>query len=322
MFGFIVSVKLSAINPINTQKVNFGQKIFEIANIDDLPCAYCGRKMISQGTVNKLFKSRVSTDASMLEAAKEYGSYLKPFHQDVLSFLARVQYEYDLQNDGQIISKACKLSEDEVSDDIMERFYKIVDIISNSKSRDLKDFLSRNFNYSKSALRRKNSYSELIKFVRSNRFLNINKKPKNKTEAKINEISNDIDAPGEFSIPSYIVKKTETQSIDEFYKDLFSKSVSSIEHLRPQSKGGKDKMSNLLAVCRRCNNERQSISLSAYIKLHPEVVENTEKQLQLLNGILPKLISDNKVDEKYYDYPQKVAKTLNRLSRGRIEVVV
>ncbi len=26
--------------------------------------------------------------------------------------------------------------------------------------------------------------------------------------------------------------------------------------------------------------------------------------------------------EKYYDYPQKVAKTLNRLSRGRIEVVV
>lgn len=314
-------MKISAFNSSIQNKTSFGQKIFEITNIDYLPCAYCGKDMISVKTLNDMFPEKLCVDTSMIDTARENGYLLKPFQQNVLNFLSQTQGFYNLENDGQILSKARNLSKYEVSEDIMERFFKIIEIIENSDNIRLIDFLRRNKDYCELALRRKNSYKELVKFVRNRKFLEINPNSKNKTEALINDTIYDIDTPAEFSIPSYIMQKSEPHSISEFYKLLFEKSSSSIEHIKPKTKGGKDKMSNYLAVCRDCNSSRGSISLSSYIKMHPEIADNIKKQLLFLKRILPKLISDNKIDEKYDEYPYWVSKTLNRLSGGKVDII-
>ena len=54
-------------------------------------------------------------------------------------------------------------------------------------------------------------------------------------------------------------------------KRLLTPSIATIEHIKPQSKGGIDSMRNYLLVCRRSNGERSSLPLDEYIMLNPEL---------------------------------------------------
>ena len=270
-------MKLHSLNIQPKKNVSFGTNVFQIANIDYLPCAYCGKDMISIKSLNDIFESRLSTDTSMLESAKEIGYLLKPFQQDVLSFLVRTQSEYNLENDGQVLAKACNLSRNEVSDDIMSRFYEIINLIEGSNNYKLKSFLQRNFNFCEPAIRRKNNYAELVKFVRSPNYLGVHKS---------------------------------------------QNTANTIEHLKPKSVGGKNKVYNFLSVCAECNSERKNIPFLKFITLHPEVKENIKKQLNLLISRIPKLISDRKLDKDYFNYPERVSNTLCKLSDGKININV
>ena len=313
-------MKLNSLNIQSKKNVSFGTNVFQIANIDYLPCAYCGKDMISIKSLNDIFESRLSTDTSMLESAKEIGYLLKPFQQDVLSFLVRTQSEYDLENDGQVLAKACNLSRNEVSDDIMGRFYEIINLIENSNNHKLKSFLQRNFNYCEPAIRRKNSYSELVKFVRSPNYLGIHKSQDTGVAGKINDVIFDLETPNEYSVSSYLMRKAEPNPIETFYKQLFEKSVNTIEHLKPKSDGGKNQIYNFLSVCAECNSERKNIPFAKFITLRPEVKENIKKQLSLLVSRIPKLISDRKIDKDYFNYPERVAHTLHKLTDGKLDV--
>ena len=315
-------MKLSAINSNIKQTTNFGQKLFDIANIDGLPCAYCGKEMISFETINDIFQPRNAADTAMLDTAREHAHLLNPFRQQILNYLTRLQYEYGLESDGQIIAKARELSKDELNTDIIERYLKIIDAIESSHCRHLKDFVKRNKDVCLEAIKRKNTYAALIAFVRSNRFLGIKGKYRRGVEGVINEIISDIENPNEFSMDSYFIKKTKYGDASEFYKGLFDKAISSIEHIVPQSKGGQDKLSNYLAVCRECNSNRSSLPFDKYITFYPEVIKNATEQIKILDKILPKLVSDNKIDESYEFYPQIVSKSLKKQSKGKINIEV
>ncbi len=317
-------MKLSAITHNNpySKSQSFGTKVFEIANIDDLPCAYCGREMISLNTLNKVFPSKVCVDSTMLDRAREYGRYLHMFQQNVINYLTGIQYAYGLDSDGEILSVARRDASQEVERDITERFHKIVDIIEASRCRKMKDFLGRNKEYVEQALQRKKSYPELLKFVRAERFLNIRKSDKRGAEGKINEIIADIETPSEFAIEDYLLRKSKGECVEDFYKNLFDKSISSIEHLNPRARGGTDDISNFLSVCRSCNNKRGFIPLSVYVKSHPDIIENTALQLEVLSKKLPKLISERKIDKKYKDYPSQVSDTLRDITGGQINIKV
>ena len=315
-------MQLSPVNLNIQNKTNFGHKIFEITSIDGLPCAYCGKEMISFETINDIFRPRENAGTDMLNTAREYGHLLTPFRQQVLNYLTRLQYEYGLETDGEIIAKARELALNELNSDVIERFIRILDAIENSNCRKLKDYVNRNRTYCYNAIKRKNSYEALIDFVRSPRFLGIKSNDKRGVEGEINAIVSDIENPHEFSMDAFIIRKTNTRSASEFYHDLFEKAISSTEHLLPQAKGGQDKMSNFLAVCRQCNSSRGSIPFFRYIDLYPNAVKNTTEQITILDKMLPKLISDKKIDESYEFYPQIVSKSLKRMSQGKIDIKV
>lgn len=88
--------------------------------------------------------------------------------------------------------------------------------------------------------------------------------------------------------------------------------MESIEHIDAVSGGGTNAVSNIIMMCRQCNNDRKSYPYPEHLAIHPEMIINEEKQLRfyadkILTGELPDIL------EKY---PIEVAKTLRRCSEG------
>lgn len=85
------------------------------------------------------------------------------------------------------------------------------------------------------------------------------------------------------------------ESHEAIAKRLLTPSVATIEHIKPQSKGGIDSMRNYLLVCRRANGERSSMPLDEYIMLNPELeipkhlqeyVEEVIRAVEVKNSIM------------------------------------
>lgn len=81
---------------------------------------------------------------------------------------------------------------------------------------------------------------------------------------------------------------------------------STLEHIKPHSKGGVNSASNYLAIHAKCNEERGNIAFDTYLRTHRYVINNIQANLNKLRG---KIIGG-------IDYVPEVIKTLNREAKG------
>ena len=105
-------------------------------------------------------------------------------------------------------------------------------------------------------------------------------------------------------------------------RNLLMPHASTIEHIRPQSKGGTDDLSNFMAACYLCNGDRKSIPLPEMIAAHPEIPQNVQNHVNYLKSILPELIRCRKISPEYANYLQMLSKTLKKESEGFLNITV
>lgn len=99
----------------------------------------------------------------------------------------------------------------------------------------------------------------------------------------------------------------------EILRRLIIGSVATIEHIRPRSSGGIDKISNYLLVSNNGNRYRENIPLSIYIDRNPGIPEYCQIQIdEIINSIHNGAMKGNE------SYPYKIKKTLFEESEGRI----
>ncbi len=67
-------------------------------------------------------------------------------------------------------------------------------------------------------------------------------------------------------------------------EDFETRDTKTIEHIIPQSLGGKNEYSNFLVVKRSWNSKRSSIPLDEFIKSNPQVKENIIKTVNSMEG--------------------------------------
>ncbi len=67
-------------------------------------------------------------------------------------------------------------------------------------------------------------------------------------------------------------------------ENFAQRDTKTIEHVVPQSRGGKNEYSNYLIVKRSINQDRSDIPLGEYIKLHPEAKDNIIQTVNSLEG--------------------------------------
>ena len=88
--------------------------------------------------------------------------------------------------------------------------------------------------------------------------------------------------------------------------------MESVEHITAVSDGGTNNSSNIIMLCRKCNNDRGSYPYTEHLAIHPEMIANAEWQIKfyadkILSGEIPETLDT---------YPIEVAKTLHRNSSG------
>lgn len=100
----------------------------------------------------------------------------------------------------------------------------------------------------------------------------------------------------------------------EIINNIIQPYVSSYEHIIPKSSNGEDSIRNGLVFHTKCNKNRGKTPYTELMEYHPDMKENTIKQINY--------ISDKLLKGKAHDYlrywPLKVSKTLNEYTQGEL----
>lgn len=97
---------------------------------------------------------------------------------------------------------------------------------------------------------------------------------------------------------------------------LLTPYAASFEHIVPKHNQGSNDIANGIIMCRRCNQMREREPYNEFVKYHPMMPYNTQKQiLQITEYIL-----DGKLGTTYDFWPIEVAKTLEEYSQGAIKL--
>ena len=100
----------------------------------------------------------------------------------------------------------------------------------------------------------------------------------------------------------------------EIVYSLINPFMSSFEHIIPNSQGGENTIHNGIVLCRECNMNRSSIPYSEFIKYHPEMSYNLQKQIDYIS----KFILNGKLDDEYKYWPIKISRLLYNYSEGKL----
>lgn len=157
--------------------------------------------------------------------------------------------------------------------------------------------------------------------------------PEKEIADKIYRLATSVPSSGN-DVSAFIVKYSGTvpDLVDGVYKEfprssreiaqrLLSPSVGTHEHIRantPSKKGharGESHPKNYLLQCYNCNNKRLNMPFDQWVRLHPEIIDNVQKYIDVIID----RINNNQI-KNYAWYPVAVAKTLYEESKGLIKL--
>lgn len=168
--------------------------------------------------------------------------------------------------------------------------------------------------------KRLNNESYVIPFSRKTFIYDLKNllEPFENKELKDKLISLAIELPSsKDSKSAYITKFSREPSWKIAYRLLWP-NLASVEHILPQSKGGKDEMSNFGGAGARVNAERGNIDFTEQIKIVPQTVVNSQKYVDALTSLVKKGIFVKTGNSTYYI--DSFAKTIKEQSKGQIEL--
>ncbi len=99
--------------------------------------------------------------------------------------------------------------------------------------------------------------------------------PDRKKVKSLIKITNDF-PNGATSIDAFIVKNA-NKTQEEIAEALVSPSQISVEHYKPESTGGEDKATNMIAASKRMNNLRGSMDYDDFIEMFPDIPRQTQR---------------------------------------------
>ena len=113
---------------------------------------------------------------------------------------------------------------------------------------------------------------------------------------------------------AFIVKYV-NRGHDEIAERLVRASVQSIEHIHPDSLGGENALENFMLASSAANSLRGNMPLKSFVKRFPYIKQNCQRYIDDIIEVIHK--GGLKGNETY---PYKVAKTLEKESKGMIKL--
>jgi len=298
--------KQKALFPYISQPVSFGYD-FAFKKLKNLPCPCCGRTMTTnEEIINFVNDFAEATGKNLIVGLEKYKDRL-PFTErsisNLLIHLAENNETFQLDRllnqkftntklkleakQKEILNEIADLAKNltgETSKVIQKDIFAIDSIIKDGRNGD--PFKRKKLIQGLEVIRDNESDPDNIKILES-----IVKKAENMPTS-----SSDVNA--------FIVKYSRRKP-SEIAHRILEPSQSTAEHIHPHSDKGSNSPRNYLAECKKCNNDRGNMSYVAWLKIYPEMIDNSQKYM---DEIIKRIISG---EIKGFDfYPSAVKKAV------------
>ena len=290
---------------------------FKVKREEGIPCACCGRMMMTNKGVQAFESKAVNANGEYLQNLLNANmEYFIGTEKAVVNFLVKASKEHPklsmsgllthytpsakvLLEDEQknvmkeITEKASILGKDNVVEKCVNKALKDIDNSTDAKHFQRKPFLKEMVNVTK-GLKDKELAGQLLDIA--------------------------VKLPmSENSIEAFIVKYGHGDKDDkQIAHRLAQTAVSTAEHIHPDTLGGPDHTSNYVAECGDCNSKRGHMPLEEWMENFPNMPRSVQRNI---DEVTERIIKGN-LGDKYDDYPVDIQATMDRETGGIVKLKV
>jgi len=285
-----------------------------VRSIGHVSCPCCGTKMLTNQDMDK-----VSKDLSKNDSAEHYINTLKPYEEYMHKTEKEVFHRFEKwgkENPKDTISNFLSENRDSSMNICKKKqteIFEKINTITNGISKEAGEkFANLTSVYSKTPINNEEDMKTIRKYMISD--IKTSKSLIN-NEEKYKELKNLAEGlpTSKNNAEAFIVRYAGEKS-EKIGTRLLKLSVGTIEHIKPQADGGKDRVENYLLECGECNHTRGDVSLKDWIEQHPEMKENTQKYF---DEVIEK-INNNELEHGLDNYPNAVRGALTAQSKGTL----
>ncbi len=294
----------------NTSNGNILKKLKEIT------CPYTGIKMLSGSTVTALEKriEGFKSTERILKMLSKYTDYMQITEKKMYNIFSKYAEEspnkkltdclQELYNES--LAKL-KLEEFEVLDnvdDISKELSPETALQVRAKTTRCREVILAN--------NKEDTFKRRIFLDSLNEI-----KPKNDNEKTILEKMKDqaLYLPTSSSSKNAFIVKYASRGEKEIAKRILRASAGTIEHIKPDSKGGENDIGNFILVSSLANSNRENMPLEKYIKRHPNIPQYCQQYVEeIMQEIYKGHLKGNET------YPYKIKERLAKESNNKIQL--
>ncbi len=290
---------------------------FRVKKEEGIPCACCGRMMMTHNGVQAFESKAVNATGEYLQNLLNANmEYFRGTEKAVVNFLVKASQENPklsmsklmthytpnakvlLEDEQRIVmkqitDKASVLGKDNPVEKCVNKALKDIKTSTDAKHFERKPFLAEMVNVTK-GLKDKELAGQLLDIA-----------------VKLPMSKNSIEA--------FIVKYGHGDKDDkQIAHRLVQTAISTAEHIHPDSLGGPDHTSNYVAECSDCNSKRGHMPLEEWIENFPNMPRSVQRNI---DEVTERIISGN-LGDKYDDYPIDIKATMERETGGVIKLNV
>lgn len=284
-----------------------------LKKLRDIICPYTGVKMLSGATVYKIEQKldKCPTISGVVKVLSQYTDYMQKtekcmynrFSEYAKTFPNKTLPEYLQEVYDDSLTKL-KLEEFFVLDD--------VDFLSRELSPNTAFELRKKITRCREVILENNQEDT---FKRKTLLNSLDEIPIQADEKELFEKIKEkaLYLPTSGSSENAFVVKYASRSHQEIAKRILRASVGTIEHIKPDSLGGENKLSNFMLASSSANSYRSNMPLVKFIEMHPEIPQNCQKYIDCVISAI------NKGKFRGSElYPYELKRTLTKESQGKI----
>lgn len=287
---------------------------FKIKQLKDLPCACCGKEMHTTKEVDTFVYMAANAHGDELKEILESKlKYMRPIEEEVVKILCSTIDSKPTWS----LSKLVKYQRGKhighlhnTQHGILSKMERKAEFFDNESDRHrMNNFIAHTredikCSTKENLFKRKTFLQELEEFGKTLR--------DKKVFEEIYKIAQTLPASTD-SLSAFFVKYSQRNPKEIAYR-LIIPSISTAEHIKPQSKEGEDKISNYIAECAYCNSGRGNMPLDKWVELNPQMPQNVDEHLLEVY----RRFKNGELDSGYKNYFIRVANTLKTQSNGLI----
>lgn len=288
---------------------------FFLKVVDNIPCPCCGIKMVKSSDIALKLGGDVLTgpSAHSIEALYEFEDSMHPIEKacfGAIKSLGKKNPEMPL-NELLLSVKELHLEKLKITEfKVLNQLDKLGKQLSPMSAKKLSDITDA----ARFSIKAEDSDVPFKRKTVLDRVLKLKAHiPEKKVAEELLKVAHKLPSSGT-NVDAFMVKYSRRSS-KEIGLRLVSPSIGTVEHIRPKSIGGENNDKNYLLECAGCNNSRGNISLEDWVKIHPEMSDNIQKNM---DAVIEKINSG--IIKGYNWYPAEIAKTVAEESKGVLKI--